>query len=194
MCHRMVTHHPTTCNPEVTRRTTGVGAASPASTAIALAAASSAIAVRVSSVAEPRCGISTTFSSPSRSGWTSGSRSNTSSAAPAIDAVAQRGRERRLVDDRPARGVDEVGVVAHARERVGVDQVARLGRERAVQRDDVRALEQLGELDPAGLVAGAAASCRRSPCRTRGRAPRSRGRSRRSRRSRASCRAARGRA
>ncbi len=41
----------------------GVGGGSPASTAIAFLAASTPIAVRVSIVAEPRCGISTTFSS-----------------------------------------------------------------------------------------------------------------------------------
>src|SRR5215218_10773911 len=60
------------------------------------------------------------------------------------------------VDDRSARGVHEVRVAAHAGKRLGVDQVARLRRQRAVQRDDVRALEQLAELDAAGVAAGAA--------------------------------------
>ena len=68
-------------------------------------------------------------------------------------AVTQRDGECGLVDDGAARGVHEVGVVAHAGERRGVDQVARLRQERRVERDDVRAGEQLVELDPTGLVA-----------------------------------------
>ena len=60
----------------------------------------------------------------------SGSGSVTSSAAPAISPSLQRVAQRVLVDDAAARGVDEVGGRLHARERRGVDQVARLRRER----------------------------------------------------------------
>ena len=49
--------------------------AAPPSTASTLSAASTAMAVRVSTVAEPRCGRSTTFSSSSRPGCTCGSSS-----------------------------------------------------------------------------------------------------------------------
>ena len=62
----------------------GCAARWPPSTAATFVAASSAMPVRVSMVALPRCGTSSTFSSGSRSGCTTGSRSKTSSAAPAI--------------------------------------------------------------------------------------------------------------
>ena len=52
---------------------TGVTGGWPSSTASTFETARSAIAVRVSVVALARCGISITFSSASRSGWTSGS-------------------------------------------------------------------------------------------------------------------------
>ncbi len=49
------------------------GGCSPLSTARALSAASMAMAVRVSTVAEPRCGSSATLSNSRRPGWTRGS-------------------------------------------------------------------------------------------------------------------------
>ena len=64
-------------------------------------------------------------------------------------ARAQRRHERGLVDDRAARGVHEHRGRLHARERGRVDQVVRLAREGAMQRDDVGALEQLLERDEA---------------------------------------------
>ena len=161
---------------------TGVGGSLPSSTASAFLAASTPIAVRVSIVAEPRWGRSTTFSSSSRPGCTSGSRSNTSSPAPAIVPVAQRLDQRGLVDDRAARRVDEVRGRLHLRRARGVDQVARLGRQRAVQRDDVGGREQLVERagsaprarrSTAGSAAAAAGVDDR-PSRTRGRGARSR--------------------
>src|ERR1051326_3332929 len=63
---------------------TGVSGGLPPSTASTFRAARSAIAVRVSRVALPRCGTSRTFSNPSSPGLTWGSFSKTSSAAPAI--------------------------------------------------------------------------------------------------------------
>ena len=52
-------------------------------------------------------------------------------------------RERLLVDERAARGVHEPGAVAHVRDRLAVDQAARLVGERRVERDDVGRGEQL---------------------------------------------------
>ena len=53
--------------------------------------------------------------------------------------------ERGLVDDRPARRVDEKRARAHQRQRPRVDQVACGRRERAVERDHVRHPQQLVE-------------------------------------------------
>jgi hypothetical protein len=58
------------------------------------------------------CGTSTTLSSASSSAGTCGSRSNTSSAAPAMRRSAQRAHQRRLVDHRAARHVDQEAVGA----------------------------------------------------------------------------------
>ena len=74
------------------------------------------MAVRVSMVALPRCGARTTFSSVSRSGCTSGSRSYTSSAAPAINRFFKRPRQGALVDDRPPRRVDKICGPLHSRQ------------------------------------------------------------------------------
>ena len=61
--------------------------------------------------------------------------------------AAQRG-ERRLVDDRPARRVDEVRGALHGGELLGADQVMRGRPVGAVQRDDIGDGQQLVELDP----------------------------------------------
>ena len=60
-------------------------------------------------------------------------------------ALLQRAGERGRVDQPAARRVDQHGARPHARERRGVDQVTCLGRERHVQRDEVRARQQLVE-------------------------------------------------
>ena len=104
----------------------------------------------------------TTFSSSSRPGCTSGSRSNTSSPAPAIVPDAERVGERRLVDDRAARRVDEERRRLHPRERRGIDQVARLRAERAVERDDVGgapAARRAGGSAPRARVSTSAGAC-----------------------------------
>ena len=54
----------------------------------------------------------------------------------------QRGDERRLVDDLPARSVDEHGRRLHGGERGRVEQMPRLRRQRAVQGHDIRGREQ----------------------------------------------------
>ena len=130
--------------PPVQARAFG-GTVPSSSTARSASTQSIPIASRVSCVAEPRWGTRTTFSSSSRPGCTSGSRSKTSRAAPAIRPLAQRRDERLLVDDRPAAGVDEHGRRLHPRERGRVDQVAALVGQRQVQRDDVGGGEQLVE-------------------------------------------------
>ena len=77
----------------------------------------------------------------------------TSSAAAAIVPSYQRVAQRGLVDDRPARGVDEDRGRLHRGQGAGVDQMGRLRCQRAVQRDDVGGGEQLRQA--------------RSPCSTR---------------------------
>ena len=104
------------------------------------------IAIRVSRVALPRCGVSTTFSSESSPSSTSGSCSKTSSAAPAIVPRSERVDECPLVDDRAARRVDEHRRRLHRRETLGVDQMARLLGQRDVEGDDVGLGEQAVEV------------------------------------------------
>ena len=80
----------------------------------------------------------------------------------------QRPGQRRLVDDRAARRVDQIRRPLHPRERRLVDQVPRLGRQRHVQRDDVRRRQQAIERHRA-RCAGSAAGARdvqRRACRT----------------------------
>src|SRR5207247_1751246 len=75
------------CALQVIRRvdhTTRSRGGAPAKKAVRFSSARSPMAARVSAVALPRWGSSTTFSSVRSSGGTSGSRSKTSSAAPAI--------------------------------------------------------------------------------------------------------------
>ena len=84
-----------------------------------------AMASRTSTVALPRCGVSTTLGMVSSAASTSGSCSKTSSPAPAI-AGLQSAHQRLLVDDRPARGVDEERGLFHERKLARADQMARL--------------------------------------------------------------------
>ena len=58
-------------------------------------------------------------------------------AGPEEVARAQRVREGLLVDDRSPARVDEDGPALHARQRGGVDEVPRLGREDGVQAHEV---------------------------------------------------------
>src|SRR5206468_3407090 len=58
----------------------------------------------------------------------------------------ERGRERGQVNNFAARAVHDDGGPFHLRERLGIDEVARLLGERRVQRDEVRATQQLVEL------------------------------------------------
>ena len=89
-------------------------------------------------VAEPMCGTTRMLgASSSGSSAGSGSGSVTSSAAAAMVPSCSAVRERGLVDEAAAGGVHEDRGRLHRGERVGVDQVARLGGERGVQRDDV---------------------------------------------------------
>ena len=95
--------------------------------------------------------MSTTLSSPSNPSSTSGSRSNTSSAAPAISPRPQRLDQSPLVDDRAAGGVDEDRGTRHRAERVRVDEVSCLRGERHVEAHDVGLGEERVEVvDTAG--------------------------------------------
>ena len=56
-------------------------------------------------------------------------------------AGANRGGQRRLIDELAAGGVDDSNAVAHRLERIGADEAARLVGQRQVQRDEVGGLE-----------------------------------------------------
>src|SRR5690606_13383830 len=62
-------------------------------------------------------------------------------------AALQRLDGRLRVDERAPAGVDQHNAVAHLTERRRIDEVIGLRRERAVQRDDIRACVQLGQAD-----------------------------------------------
>ena len=81
--------------------------------------------------------------------------SNTSRPAPAIVLLAQRREQRRLVDDRAARGVDQVGGRLHQAELAGADEAARALRQHDVDGDEVGLAEQvvLGDVADASLLA-----------------------------------------
>ena len=93
------------------------------------------------------------------SGWPSGSGSGsvTSSAAPADRARGERRHQRVGVDQRAAGDVDQPGVLAHRRQLGGADQVARGGRRRRGDHDEVGARPDLVDaLDRERAVAAAA--------------------------------------
>ena len=91
-----------------------------------------------SRVLAPRCGVTTTRSSARTAATTVvGSASNTSSAAPAIDAVAHRVGQRRLVDDAAAGDVDHAQRRLRLEQQVAADQARRLRRLRQVDREEV---------------------------------------------------------
>ena len=95
-----------------------------------------------SSVDAARCGVTTTLSSSS-SGPSYGSCAKTSIAARGELAGAQRLDQRLLVDELAARGVDHPRAVGQLRDRVAPEEAARLGRERQVQRQELRRREHL---------------------------------------------------
>ena len=97
-----------------------------------------------SSVDAARCGVTTTWSSSS-SGPEYGSAGEDVERRAGELARADRLGQRVLVDERAARGVDEPRAVPHQRDRVAVDQAARLVGERRVQRHEVGRGEQLLE-------------------------------------------------
>ena len=81
----------------------------------------------------------TTLSSV-RSGLSSGSGSvsNTSSPAPGDSPLGEHREQGGLVDNRRARGIDEVGGRFHQREILRPDQAARAVAEHEMDRDEVR--------------------------------------------------------
>jgi hypothetical protein len=100
-----------------------------------------------SRVAAPRCGVGTKVGRSSSGLPTGGSRSKASAAAPGEVAAAQRVRQRGLVDQAAARGVDEHGAGLEAREDAGVDQVAGVGVQADVEADGVGGGPQRVEVD-----------------------------------------------
>ena len=98
----------------------------------------SAIAARVACVAEATCGTTIRLGASS-----SGSSARQRLGVGHVErgagdlAVAQGVQQRRLVDDRPARGVHQVGVGLHRGQLGRADQPAGLVGERAVQRHHV---------------------------------------------------------
>ena len=94
----------------VTRR--GRAAACPAKNSRRFSSARMPIATRVSVVALPRCGSSTTFSMVSSVGRDRGSFSYTSSPGAGDRPRLERRHQRRLVDDVAPRGVDQEGAPA----------------------------------------------------------------------------------
>ena len=86
--------------------------------------------------------------SSASSGWSgrAGSCASTSIAAPAIQPSLEGALERRLVDERAARGVDQVRGRLHGTQLGLADQSLRLGRGRRVQRDVVGLGEQAREV------------------------------------------------
>ena len=122
------------------------GQRSSSSTARSASTQSMPMASRVSTVALPRCGASTTFSSVEQARVHLGLALVDVERGARDLALAQRVGERRLVHDRAPRRVDEERPpAACGRSCARVDQVPRLGRERAVEADDVRGREQLVE-------------------------------------------------
>ena len=77
-------------------------------------------------------------------------------------AGAQRLDQRRLVDDRPARSVDQERRRLHPRQRDGVDEVVRVGVVGAVDRHDVARRQQVVELEPLCVEMGRDLGCDRA--------------------------------
>src|SRR5262249_9448449 len=80
-------------------------------------------------------------------------------------ALLERARQRRLVDDRSARGIDQESCRLHQGELARADLVAGLGSERGMQRDEIGLLEQLPgrQVGPRQLVLAARRLARRRP-------------------------------
>ena len=126
----------------------------------------SPIALRVSCVALPTCGSSTTLSIASSAARNVGLVGEHVEARRLDRAVLQRRHERRLVDDRAARDVDERALLAERREHFGVDDVASSRR----RRDTRRSGNPTPRRAPSGrrrsgtARPAACARCRRSAC------------------------------
>ena len=91
--------------------------------------------------------MTTTLSSPSSSP-VYGSAEKTSSAAPATLPAADRLRERVLVDELAAGRVDDPHSRPHPLDRRGVDEAARLVRQREVEREEVGGRQDLIRRSP----------------------------------------------
>ncbi len=135
--------YPATARQATRLRSRGLRPSS--STARSASTQSIPIAIRVSLVALPRCGVSTTFSSSSSPSSTSGSRSKTSSAAPAITPARSASTSARSSTIGPRAVFTSTAVGRIAASAGGVDQVPCPVGERHMEADDVRLGEQARE-------------------------------------------------
>ena len=128
----------------------GSAAARPARKRRTSSAAASAANFTVFTEAPAICGVSVTLSSRSnsQSGGT-GSMPNVSIAAPRRCRLFKALRQCGIIDQRPARGVDEIGAWLHRRELIGADEAARLLGDARVQRHDVALLRGCAPARPA---------------------------------------------
>ena len=101
-----------------------------------------AISSRTSTVALPRCGTSTTFFSCLQFGVHL--RLVLEHVEPGAGDLlcSERPHQRRFVDDRAARGIDDEGGLLHQSELARADLVAGLRVERRVQRDEIGFAQQ----------------------------------------------------
>ena len=119
----------------------------PRRTATMFSLARAAMAWSDAALMPATCGVSTTCSSRRSGPSGRGSTSNTSSPAPPSRPASMRRHQRRLVDQAAAGGVDQDGAGLHQPEPAGVDQMAGLGRQWRVQRDEVGLAQQVVEID-----------------------------------------------
>ena len=126
----------------------------PSRTSRTCAATSSATRIWASAVEAPRCGVSSVFGA-SRSGESvGGSWSKTSIPAPPRCPLAQRVGDGGLVDDAAAGDVEDDRPRLHLGDRRLADQARVRARQRDVDGHDVRATQQLVELDELDAVVG----------------------------------------
>ena len=133
---------------------TGESSGRPAKCASRLPKARSAIAWRVCHVALPTCGVSTTLSRARSASGTFGLVLEHVEAGAGDRAALQRFDQRRFVDDRAARDVDQVAVLAERAQHLRVDELARAG---AAGRDDDEEIDLGRQRRRARQVAKAAA-------------------------------------
>ena len=128
---------------------TGVSSGLPAKWACRLANARSAMAPRVSQVPLAMCGVSTTLSQRAQFGRHVGLVGKHVERRAGDDAGGHGMDQRRLVDHRAARHVDQITLGAQRRQHLGVDQAARA---LAARRDDDQEIDLARQRLGAGVI------------------------------------------